>query len=174
MRTTRAVCHNGSQLPAPRFYAPEVDLGRGAIVKSLMDPFLIVNLEVPTQSALRNRNAVALVQEHLLVFDRAPQPLDEDVVEQPAAAIHADPNALALEPAGERFAGELRALVAIEDRRATARQGASDEYSLRMKGRHFSCQFVGSVGLVNHSGTGAKKIPIPFKMMRKNFAHLRL
>lgn len=130
-----------------------------------MHPSLTALLEIPSQSALRHCNAVVIVKVHLLAFDRAPQPLDEDVVEHPAAAIHADPNALALERAGECFAGEQQAQVALEDRRAAARQGSNGEYSLHMRITHFSCQFVGSVGLVNHSGLGAKKIPSPFKKM---------
>jgi len=43
----------------------------------------------------------------LLVFDAAPQPLDEDVVTPGALAVHADGDAIAGERAGEVCAGEL-------------------------------------------------------------------
>jgi len=49
------------------------------------------------------------------MLDVAPQPLDEDIVERSPSSIHADEHLFTLEHAGEGFAGELRALIAIED-----------------------------------------------------------
>ena len=43
----------------------------------------------------------------LLIFEAAPQPLDEDVVHAPAFAVHADRDAMPLQGAGEVVAGEL-------------------------------------------------------------------
>ncbi len=60
------------------------------------------------------------VQMDRLVFERAPQPLDEDVVHAAAAAVHGDCHFGILEPAGEVEAGELAALVGIEDLRPAA------------------------------------------------------
>ena len=58
-----------------------------------------------------------------LVFERAPQPLNEDVVQAPAPAVHRDPDAGLPQAPGEGEAGELAALVGIEDlRRAMAGQ----------------------------------------------------
>ncbi len=51
----------------------------------------------------------------VLVFERAPQPLDEDVVCPAALAIHADLDAFFLKPPSESFTGELRALIGVED-----------------------------------------------------------
>src|SRR5213078_5401444 len=56
-------------------------------------------------------------QINLLVFDAAPQPLDEHVVAPSAFAIHADRDAVAGEDAGEGRPGELAALVGVEDLR---------------------------------------------------------
>src|SRR5512147_2359171 len=47
----------------------------------------------------------------------SPQPLDEDVVEPAAAPVHADRDAGGFEPGRECGAGELRALIAVEDLR---------------------------------------------------------
>ena len=58
-----------------------------------------------------------LVQIDRLVFERAPQPLDEDVVHAAAPAIHGDRNLRRLEQTGEVKAGELAALVGVEDLR---------------------------------------------------------
>ena len=83
-------------------------------------------------------------QIHLLVFDRAPQPLDEHVVPPGALAIHADRDAVALEHAGEGRAGELRALVGVEDLRlAVTRQGFlqrldAESVSMVIDNRHAS------------------------------------
>src|SRR6516164_769902 len=50
-----------------------------------------------------------------LVFQAAPQPLDEDVVHASAFAVHADRDPASLEHPGELAAGELAALVRVED-----------------------------------------------------------
>jgi hypothetical protein len=54
-------------------------------------------------------------QIHLLVFDAAPQALDEHVVPPSHFTVHADRNAVGGEHAGEGRASELRGLVGIED-----------------------------------------------------------
>ena len=59
-----------------------------------------------------------------LVFERAPQPLNEDVVRAPDAVVHRDADAGVAQAPGEDEAGELAALIGIEYlRRAVARQG---------------------------------------------------
>src|SRR3954454_13745451 len=57
------------------------------------------------------------MQVYVFVFQASPQPLDEDVVHAPALAVHADPDAVGLQHAGEVGAGELTALIGIEDLR---------------------------------------------------------
>ena len=60
---------------------------------------------------------------HFLVFDRAPQSLDENVVHETTTAVHRNRDACGLEPAGEGGAGELRALIGVKYfRRAVPRQ----------------------------------------------------
>src|SRR5258708_36116571 len=51
---------------------------------------------------------------YLLVFERAPDPLDENVVHPATAPVHSDADAGGLEPARLGRAGELRALVGAE------------------------------------------------------------
>src|SRR6266404_5799115 len=48
------------------------------------------------------------LQVHLLVLDRAPEPLNDHVVDPTPLAIHADRQAVRLEPLGEVRVGELR------------------------------------------------------------------
>ena len=58
-----------------------------------------------------------LVQVNRLVLERAPQSLNEDVVHAPAAPVHGDRGPGLLEAAGDLEAGELAALVGVEDLR---------------------------------------------------------
>src|SRR5215212_10196832 len=53
----------------------------------------------------------------LLVLDRSPEPLDEDIVAPSTLAVHADPDPIAGQYPGEDFAGELATLIGIEDLR---------------------------------------------------------
>ena len=66
------------------------------------------------------RHTPVIFQVDLLLFQRGPQPLDEDVVEDPPATVHADENSVVLEQAGEIVAGELRSLVGVEYHRTDA------------------------------------------------------
>jgi hypothetical protein len=52
---------------------------------------------------------------HVLVLQAPPQPLDEDVVQEPPLAVHADPDAAAFQFVKKPGAGELYALVRIEN-----------------------------------------------------------
>jgi len=67
-------------------------------------------------------HAVVAFEINLLVFDAAPQPLDEDVVASRALVIHADRNAVLDRHAGERGTRELRALAGVEDLRPAVRR----------------------------------------------------
>ena len=63
------------------------------------------------------------IEVDLLIFETAPQPLDEDVVHTPALAVHADHDPVPFQGTGEVVASELAALVGIEDfRSAIARE----------------------------------------------------
>src|SRR5438045_8502841 len=75
----------------------------------------IIEVEVTADRVPRLANAFVGPQIYLLVFDAAPQPLDEHVVPPCSFAIHADRDAVAGERAGEGRAGELRALAGMED-----------------------------------------------------------
>ena len=62
-----------------------------------------------------------------LVFERAPQPFDENVVEEPATAIHRDRHAGLSQALRPRPRGELAALIGVED----LRRAATDEGLLK-------------------------------------------
>lgn len=81
--------------------------------------------------------SVERVQVEVMVLDRPPQPFDEDVVLAAAAAVHADGDVVVLEDLSEGDAGELGALVGVEDLRlAVALQSLSErlDAELRVQG----------------------------------------
>jgi len=80
-------------------------------------PVGVVEREVALQAKERFVRVLVVFQVHFLVLHRAPQPLDEDVIVRAALAVHADLHARFLEPARERLAGVLSALVGVEDLR---------------------------------------------------------
>src|ERR1044071_6200374 len=65
---------------------------RRPITERLVWPFVVVERKPATNPAPRFGHRVIDLEEDLLVFQAAPQPLDEDVVEEPAFAVHADPD----------------------------------------------------------------------------------
>ena len=106
----------------------EVGLVGRAPVKARMGPALVVEGEVPADRGARRADSVVGPQVDLFVFDRPPQPFDEDVVPPRASAVHADSDPRLPQHAGEGVAGELRTLVAVEDLRLTV----PDEVPSRM------------------------------------------
>lgn len=89
-----------------------------------MRPVCVVEVDPLADDAPGRKAAGDLVQASRFVFERAPQPLDEDVVHAPAAAVDRDADPVRLQAAREDHAGELAALVGVDDRRrAAARQG---------------------------------------------------
>ena len=97
-----------------RHFAPP-GLGRRPPTQRRVRPLGVVEAD-PVPDDAPGREAVGdLVQIDRLVFERAPQPLDEDVVHAPAPAVHRDADAGRLQAAGEGEAGELAALIGIED-----------------------------------------------------------
>lgn len=80
-----------------------------------MRPPSVVEGQVFADRGSGVRYGVIGAQVHLLVFDRPPEPLDEDIVAQCPSAVHADGDAIIAQQAGEGHAGKLAALVAIQD-----------------------------------------------------------
>ncbi len=74
---------------------------------------LIIEGQVVCEGGARFADAVVGFQVDLLVFDAAPQALDEHVVAPGAFAVHADRDAVIQQHAGEGDAGELALLDAL-------------------------------------------------------------
>ena len=80
-----------------------------------MGPSGVVEAEVAADRGSGIGHGIIGAQVDLLVFDRPPEPLDEDVVTPGALAVHADRDTRVEEHAGEGGAGELAALIRVED-----------------------------------------------------------
>lgn len=95
----------------------EVSLIGRLPVKARMRAMAIVEVEIPVDRYPGIGDAGVGVQIHLLVFDRFPDALDEDVVAPGALSVLADGDLVFDQHAGEGLAGELASLIAIEDLR---------------------------------------------------------
>ena len=89
-------------------------IGCGAVKARMRSP-AVVEVQVFADRRAGLADTVVGLQIHLLIFDAAPQPLDEDVVSRASLSVHADRNVVVGEHAGERRARELRTLIGIED-----------------------------------------------------------
>ena len=82
-----------------------------------MGSLTVVKSEVHFQAFVERGDGLVVPKVDILVFDASPQPLHKNIVQGPATAIHADPDAGALQGNGEGHRSELDALVGIEDLR---------------------------------------------------------
>jgi len=92
-----------------------VDLVGGTAVQGLVATSAVVELEVVAESFPGLGAVLICFEVDLLIFDTAPKPFDEYVIHPRAPAVHADSNAVVVEHAGKCHAGELGALVGVED-----------------------------------------------------------
>lgn len=118
---------------------------------------MVVLVEPFFQSTLELVDILVRPQVNAFVFDRAPKPLDEHVVQPPAFAVHAHLSPGILEGFYPRPAGKLRALVRVEDFRGSScrikgfAQGGQTERAIKRIG-----QLPGSTARVFQSITAAR------------------
>lgn len=96
-----------------------------AVVKALMRPFVIIQVEIVGQASKQSGYGRLLFDGDVLVLDGSAEALHEDVVKAPATAVHTDTNIRRLQFVGEVVDGELDALVGVEDLRLTMTQRKS-------------------------------------------------
>src|SRR3954468_6045496 len=85
----------------------EVGSIRRPPVKARMRSACVVEVEIPADRSTGLGDGAVSSEVDLLVLDRSPEPLDEDVVAPSTLAVHADPDPIAGQYPGEDFAGEL-------------------------------------------------------------------
>jgi len=95
-----------------------IDLIRGQVVKRLVKTVSVVKVE-PIAEAVAELGPVGKrVKINVVVLQRPPQPLYENIVLHPAPAVHANGNSVVFEFLDKALTGELRALVGVENLRA--------------------------------------------------------
>ena len=93
----------------------EINFIRSPIIQRLVESFGVVKPEITIQVTPRIRNRRILMKVNLFVFDTTPKALNENVVEGPAATVHADQDVSAFQNADKRRAGKLNALIGVHD-----------------------------------------------------------
>jgi len=84
------------------------------IAERLVRSLLIIESEPAADTLTGFSHRTIRFDIHLLIFQAAPQPLNENVVQKSPFAVHADPYVLARKPVQERGAGKLHALIGVE------------------------------------------------------------
>ncbi len=75
----------------------------------------IVKGQIPTDPGAGFGHGLVGMEIELFIFDRPPEPLDEDIVPPCAFAVHRDGALRLLQHGGEIDGGKLRSLVRIDD-----------------------------------------------------------
>ena len=89
-----------------------------------MRALLVVVVEKDVETGTQFVAAVGGVQIDVIVFDRAPEPLDEHVVDRSSDPVHRDGDPGVEQHLHEGVRGELRPLIGVEDlRRAVEGEG---------------------------------------------------
>ena len=92
-----------------------MDQFRRLVAQRLVRALCVVEGEVLGQANRQLAHRSVALQIHVFMLDVPLEALDEDVVEHSSAPIHTDDDAFASQHVGKSFAGELRALIAVED-----------------------------------------------------------
>src|SRR4051794_22819957 len=96
---------------------------RGSSAERAVRATCIEELELAGESGPGVRDRLVRTEIDLFIFDRAPEPFDEHVVAPAPGTVHSDRDLPAAQHVQELGAGELAALIGVEDlRRAEARE----------------------------------------------------
>ena len=98
----------------PAAHSASIHDFRRFVSQRLMRTLAVVEGEILGQADRQFAHCGIAIQIHILVLDASPETLDEDVVKGTAPPIHADDDILAFQGTREGLAGELGALIAIE------------------------------------------------------------
>jgi hypothetical protein len=100
----------------------EIHLSRHPVPERLVGPLVIVERQVAAQARACLPWASIRVGVDLVILDRTPQALNEDIIADPAFAIHADPHVGRPQELALLRAGEGAPLVAVPDLRRRLHQ----------------------------------------------------
>lgn len=92
-----------------------IDLIRCQVVKGLMEAFTIVKAEPPTETGPQLGSFVKGPEVEVMVLEHPPQPLNENIVLDSSATVHADSYAVLIQYFCKGFAGKLGSLISIKN-----------------------------------------------------------
>ena len=93
----------------------EVNLIRGQIVKRLVGTLCVVELEPLAKALSEFGPIVKRPKVKILILQRPPKKLNENIILDSATTIHADLNMMRLEHIGKGSGGKLSPLIGIKD-----------------------------------------------------------
>ena len=79
-----------------------------------MESFGVVPVKIRPQAAVGIGHRRILHDVNVVVFDRPPKSLDKNIVKDPPAPVHADPDIVLQQNPDERHRRELNSLVTVE------------------------------------------------------------
>lgn len=88
-----------------------------------MNPLRVVEEKVFAQASTGFGDSQIIMEVNLFTFDRSPEALHEDIIKDPAPAIHTDADALSFKNSSEIGARKLRTLVGVKYLRFRNHQG---------------------------------------------------
>src|SRR6202521_2292325 len=88
---------------------------RRPVAQRLMRTLVVVERKPPADAPASLQHRAIRLDEHVLIFQAASEPLDEDVVQKPPSAVHTDPHARGLKLVQKRRTGELYTLIGVEN-----------------------------------------------------------
>ena len=80
-----------------------------------MGAFPVIVIKPLTESLTELGSVTKRPKVKVLILDRPPKTLDEDIILDSAATVHADGHGMFFQAAGEGLAGELGSLVGVKD-----------------------------------------------------------
>jgi hypothetical protein len=162
----------------------------GSIAQRLVKPFVVVKQHPLADAAARLGDRDVGVDEYLFVLQAAPQTFDKDVVQITASSVHADLNTMLLQRANELVAGELRALVGVENFRLSVTfqrlgQGLHAEFGLhadrQASGQHTAAEPVHDCNQIDEAArhrnvgdVGAPHLVRPIKGLSRTWGYEEL
>ena len=88
---------------------------RGDSTQAAVRPETVVKVNPPSNTHTGLRAGLKSVQVHALIFQRAPEAFDEDIVQPAAPAVHGDTDSVLPQNVGKCETSELTALIGVED-----------------------------------------------------------
>ena len=105
---------------------------------------ITIALKIASQAEPQSRDSGVVMHIDVIIFDSAPQALDEDIVQVTTTPIHTNTNASSQQASGKRMGGELRALVTVENVRLTESESAFQGTNAKLgihRIRQLPCQY---------------------------------